>query len=391
MTVTQIYEIVNTITNEVTGGSAIVQEDLGNIVSIGETIANAYGYDNFTKKLVDHIGRMVFVNRKYSGRAPSVLMDGWEYGSIMEKVSAVLPGATENESWELENGSSYDPNIFVKPEVSVTYWNDRVTFEIQLSITERQVKSAFDSAGQMNSFISMLYTMVENSMTLKLDALIMRTINNLAASTVKADFGSNDFGGGSHVKAVNLLYAYNNGPNSGGTPLTAAKALSSTDFVKFASYTMANYIDRMAVYSKLFNIAGKERFTPRDRLHVVMLSEFKNAANVYLQSSTFHDQYTALPNAESVAFWQGSGTDYAFANTSKIYVTTAANDSVTVSGVLGVMFDRDALGVCCQNRRVTTNYNPKAEFYNNWYKMDAQYFNDTAENMVVFFVQDSAN
>ena len=117
-----------------------------------------------------------------------------------------------------------------------------------------------------------------------------------------------------------------------------------------------------------------------------MLADFKKAANVYLQSDVFHDNFTELPNAEVVPYWQGSGLDYGFESVSAINIKTASGEDVEVSGILGVMFDRDALGVTNLDRRVTTNYNPKAEFYSNWYKFDAGYFNDTNENFVVFFV-----
>ena len=383
MQVNQIYQIMNTVTSEILGGSAVVAEDLSNIVDIGTAIFNANAVDNYVKSLVNHIGRVIFVNRPYSGNVPSVLMDGWEYGSVLEKINAELPDATENESWELTGGKSYDPNVFYKPVVSAKFFNKRVTFEIPMSFTERQVKESFSNAEQLNGFLSMLYNAVDKSMTVKIDALVMRTINNMIGETLKADFAEGGYSAGSGVKAVNLLYLYN---QRNTTTLTAEKAITDPDFIRFASYEMGVYMSRMSKISNLFNIGGKDRFTPPDMLHVVMLSDFKKAANVYLQSDVFHDSFTELPNADIVPYWQGSGTGYGFNDISSINITTASGNAINVSGILGVMFDHDALGVTNLDRRVTTNYNPKAEFYNNWYKFDAGYFNDTNENFVVFFV-----
>lgn len=383
MEVKQIYQIMNTVTNEVLGGSAVVAEDLSNIVDIGTTIFNANAVDNYVKSLVNHIGRVIFVNRPYSGNVPSVLMDGWEYGSVLEKINAELPNATENESWELTDGISYDPNVFYKPVVSAKFFNKRVTFEIPMSFTERQVKESFSNAEQLNGFLSMLYNAVDKSMTVKVDALVMRTINNMIGETLKADFAEGNYSAGSGVKAVNLLHLYNNRYTK---TLTAENAITDPDFIRFASYEMGVYMSRMSKISNLFNIGGKDRFTPSDMLHVVMLADFKKAANVYLQSDVFHDSFTELPNADVVPYWQGSGTGYGFNDISSINITTASGVAINVSGILGVMFDHDALGVTNLDRRVTTNYNPKAEFYNNWYKFDAGYFNDTNENFVVFFV-----
>lgn len=383
MTVTQIYALLNTVAKELLGETAIVNEDLSNIVDLGDSFANKVGFDNYVKSLSDHVGKMLFVDRKYSGRAPSLLMQSWEFGSILEKVTMEMPEATENESWELQDGTSYDTNIFHKPVVSAKCWNGRTTFETPISITEMQVKSSFSSVSQLNAFISMIYTTIENAMTMKIDSLVMRTINNLIGETIYADYGANALNSKSGTKAVNLLYLYN---QRFATTLTAAKALTDLDFIRFAVLTMSNYTARMREMSKLFNIGGKARFTPADQQHIILLDEFRACADIYLQSDTFHNEYTALPKAESVVYWQGSGTDYAFSNTSAINIKTSGEHIISATGILGVMFDRLAAGVVCENSRTTSNYNGKGEFYNYWYKRDAGYFNDTDENCVMFFV-----
>ena len=382
MTVAQIYDIINPITKEILGETAIVNEDLSNIVDIGKEIFDATDVDNYVKSLVNHIGRVIFVNRPYSGGAPSVLMDGWEYGSVLEKISAELPEATENESWELTDGASYDPNIFYKPKVSAKFFNKRVTFEIPMSFTERQVKESFSNASQLNGFYSMLYNAVEKSMTIKIDSLVMRTINNMIAETLH-DFNNSGNYTGTGVRAINLLKLYN---DDKGTDLTAEKSIKDPDFIRFASYIMGLYMERLSKISSLFNIGGKDRFTPRDLLHVILLSDFAKASDSFSMSNTFHNEFVALPKGEIVPYWQGSGTDYSFSSVSSINVKTASGDTVNASGILGVMFDRDALGVTNLDRRVTTNYNPKAEFFSNWYKFDAGYFNDMNENFVLFYV-----
>ena len=383
MEVKQIYQLVNTTTQEVLGESAVVKEDLSNIVDIGTAVFNSNAIDKYVKSLVNHIGKVIFVNRVYSGSAPSVLMDSWEFGSVLEKIQADLPTASENESWELENGTSYDPNIFYKPTVSAKFFNSKVTFEIPMSFTEMQVKQSFSSVAQLNGFISMLYNSVDKAMTVKIDGLVMRTINNMIAETVHDEYASAELNTKSGVRAVNLLKLYNDKFTK---TLTPAQAITDPDFIRFASFTMGVYEDRLAKMSTLFNVGGKERFTPKDMLHVILLSDFAKSADAYLQSDVYHNNFVALPKAETVPYWQGSGVDYSFEEISKIHVNTSSNNEVTVTGVLGIMFDRDALGVTNLDRRVTTNYNPKAEFYTNFYKFDAGYYNDLNENFVVFIV-----
>ena len=410
MEVKQIYTLINSVSKEVLGKTDIVQEDLTGIVDLGTEVFNQNAVDNYVKSLVNHIGKVIFVNRPYAGKVPSVLMDAWEFGSVLEKISADVPEAEENDTWNLTDGQTYSQDVFHKPTVSAKFFNSKVTFEVPVSITERQVKESFSNAAQLNGFISMIYAAVEKSMTIKADALIMRTINNMIAETVLADaqaFGATaagdmagaDLASASTARCVNLLKLYNDkyfpadlplpgepapqNPNA----LTAAKAITDPDFIRFASYVMGTYADRLQSISTVFNVGKKERFTPKDMLHVVLLSDFAKAAQTYLYSDTFNRGDVLLPQAETVPFWQGSGQNYEFANTGHIKVKESGGKAVEITGVLGVMFDRDALGVCNLDRRVTTNYNAKAEFFNNYYKFDAGYFNDTNENFVVFFIE----
>lgn len=385
MLVNQLHTLINSVSKEILGTTAVVQEDLANVVDLGKAIFDATSVDNYVKKLVDHIGKVVFVNRLYAGGVPSVLMDSWEYGSVLQKVSSDMPVATANESWALEDGTDYSPDVFYKPSVSAKFFNSKVTFEIPLSFTEVQVKESFSSKEQLNGFISMLVTGVENSMTVKLDALIMRTINNMVGETLWAGLqvaGAIDPQKDS-VSAVNLLKQYN---TATGLTLTAAKAISDPAFIRYATYVIGMYQDRMSKVSTLFNAGGKERFTPKDMQHVVLLSDFSKASETFLMSATFNEDRVALPSHESVPFWQGSGLTYGFADTSSINVKTSSGKVVALTGIIGVIFDRDALGVSNLSRRVTTNYNAKAEFYTNFYKFDAGYYNDLNENIVVFFV-----
>ena len=311
MKVTQLHTLINAVTKEVLGETAIVNEDLTNVVDIGKTIINTENIDNYVKKLVNHIGKVIFVNRLYAGGVPSVVMDAWEYGSILEKISADIPEATENASWSLTDKQDYSPDVFYKPSVSAKFFNSKVTFEIPMSFTEKQVKESFSSAEQLNGFISMLTTSIENSMTVKLEALIMRTINNAIGETLATELNTAAAGQPlvidatkTTVKAVNLLKLY----NAQATPaLTEAKALTSPEFIRFATYQISMYSDRMAKVSKLFNLEGASRFTPKELQHTVLLSDFAKASETFLASQTFNAEKVALPKHETVPYWQGSG------------------------------------------------------------------------------------
>lgn len=383
MEIKQIYDIVNAATREAIGESAVVNEDLSNIVDVGDAILNARSLDKYVAALVDHIGRVIFVNRPYQGDAPSVLRDGWEYGAVLEKIASDMPEAVESETWNLVDGASYDMNIFTQPNVYAKFYNKKTAFEIDRSICDIQVKSGFSGAPQQDAFISMLFNEVDKSATVKTSEIIKRTISNFAGETFYDYNSGGTYTGAGNTRCVNLLSLYNTKYSKS---LSAADAIYDPDFIRFAVFTMNMYRARIKSMSTLFNIGGKARFTPADSLHFILLADFKAAADVFLQSGTFNEQYTALPNAETVPYWQGSGTAYGWDSVSSINVTTADGHSVSASGIIGVMFDHDALGVCNPERRVNSHYNGKGEFTNYFYKFESQYFNDLNENFIVFYV-----
>ena len=381
MKVSQIKDLVNSSLKEVDGTSTLLKEDLSNVVDVGKDILDKDDIDNFVKKLVDRVGKTVFNNRVYQGSAPSVLMDAWEYGSVVEKVDAELPKVEENDSWSLQDGKSYDQDIFYQPKVSAKFFNSKVTFDIPMSFTKMQVKSAFNSATELNSFITMLMTKVQNAMTLHLDGLIMKTINNFTAQVINSNKG---------LQVVNLLEGYN---KQTGQSLTSAKALTDPNFIKYANLMINTYRSRISQMSTLFNVGGVHKFTPKENQHLIILSDFASASKVYLESDTYNQQNVQLgSNYDTVPYWQGSGTSYAFTDTSSIDIAIkdgATTKEVKKSGILGVLFDTSALGVSCQNPRTTTAVNARAEFYTNFNKYDAMYYNDLNENFVVFMVADT--
>lgn len=393
MKVTQVATLINSVTSEIIGEGAVINEDLSNVVDIGKAIFDNTSYDNFVRSLVDHIGRVIFVDRVYTGNTLAIKRDAWEYGSVLEKIIAGLPAATENETWELEDGASYDPNVFTKPEVAAKFFDKRITFEIPLSIADKQVKSAFSSATQLNAFVSMLWGMVDKSMAVKLEGLASRLVNNMIATTVNASFpnvADNDYSGMTSVKAINLLYQYNTDYGlTGSSALTTSNCLLSADFLKYASLQIEKTLSRMTRISTLFNIGAQPRFTPRDKQHLILLSDFKAASDCMLQSGVFHDQYTALPNATEVPYWQGSGTGYALSSVANVHVEIPSGGStkeINVGYVLGCAFDDDALMLACLDERTTSNYNAKAEFTNYWRKVECGLLQDNNENFVLWYI-----
>ena len=373
MKVEQVYSIVNDTTKEVLGESDLVASDNNDLIDIGESVIDSRNMDNYVRTLVDHISKVVFVDRPYGGNVPSVLMSDSEWGAVTEKIKYIgLPEATENETWELNDGESYDPNVFTKPQVGAKFFSKRTTFEIPMSFTSRQIKTAFSNAGQLTAFFSMIENTIAKSLTVKQDSLIMKTIGNMALLT-KAD--------NTGVRYVKLGTMYRTQFNK---ETTGEALLYDPEFCRYASMTLKRIAKRMSGLTTQFNQGANPRNTESRYLHMILHSDFTSAADAYLQSDTYHEEFTKLPKAETVPFWQATTNGFAWNKTSTITaIPVGGSEAVTVNNVLGVLFDRDALGVCNLDRRVTSNWNGKAEFTNNWYKFDCGYFNDFDENFVL--------
>ena len=388
MKVKQIATILNTVINpEQIGETAVVNEDLSNIVDVGKalTAAGTFGenFDNFTKALIDQVGKVIFVDRVYTAQGPNLLRDAWEYGSVLQKVRCDLPDADDNKTWslaDLANGSTVDPFVITKPTVKAKYFNSKTTFEVPITLAEEQVKEAFKSPADMNRFMSMIENRVLMKRALCTEAMSKRTLNNLIAQKIHAK-----------SNVVNLLKDYNTAYTK---TLTAATCLSDPDFLKYCAKTIMMYKKYIAEASMLYNNDGYVTFTPEDRLEFTVLSEFSKDLQVYMYADTYNKEFVQLDGYSEVAYWQGSGTNNAFNEISKIDVKalTADGTEFTVSqkGVVAVMYDRDAAAICNENERVTSIYNPKAEYWNYFYKYDCAYMNDTAENCIVFIIDYAA-
>lgn len=399
MDVKQIYAIINDVRDQVLGEQDVKVTDLQGLVTTGDEIFNANKVDNYVKALVNRIGREVFVARKYSGGAPSVLMDAWEFGSVMMKVSGDLYDAQTNDSWKLEDGANYPQDVFHKPKVSVKFFNSKTTFSVKISVAEIQVKESFTSLEKMNSFMSMIFTDIDNTLQVGVDNLVMLTIDNFIGETIWEDYKETsgddevlgDLGAKSGVRAINVLYLFNTQFNKS---LKVEDAWYDPDFLKYFASLQFKYVGYLKKMSRVHNIGGKARFTPEDRLHYVILDDIKANANAYLQADTFHDEFTKLPNAEGVSFWQGSGSlnsAFTIDKMSTINIVTSGNHTINTSGILSVMFDRDALGVLCKDKRVKSHVTELEEFTTYKYIEDGEYFNDFNENFIVFFMADSTS
>ena len=374
----QIATILTEMYHETTGESAVVQEDLSGVIDGGMTLAElgatltAGGVDNYVKSLIDRIGKVIFRDTPvYNRIVPSIAVDGFEYGSVLEKIRCEVPDYEENKAWALVKGQTYDPFVFNPPTAEVVFYNNKEVFEIDISITEKQVKESFNSAMEMSRFFAIIENRILFKMHLASDMLAKRILNRLMAEKLTTD-----------NNVVKLLTLYN---TANGTDLTAEKAIVNADFLKFANQQIMLYSDYIANPSMLYNNAGYVTVTPKDRQKLVVLSQYERNSEVFMQSDTYHDELVKLQGFETIPYWQGTGNNSSMplSEISKINVKDGTTE-VTGNYIIACLFDKNACALYNKVLETTSQYNAKGRFTNYFHQFEASTMYDASENCVVF-------
>lgn len=401
MKITQIANCLNNVINELQIGASLAEgtlatfaDDLANIVDMGKTVLDYTGqsnenFDSFIRKMIDQVGKVIFVDRTYTSQAPNILKEGWEYGSILQKVRCELQDAQDNATWDLFNypkagGDNYpDPFELSPPDVQAKFYNSKVTYEVPITLTNYQLREAFRSASDMSRFVAMIENRIRMKRTLCNDGLIMATIANLIGRRLT----------GSNANTVVYLLDDYNATLDQADQLTEDEALTDAGFLRYAAATIMKYKKYLAAASLLYNDGAYVTFTPADKLKFITVADFAKNMETYLYSGTYHDEFVKMEGYEEVAYWQNAqdrmAIDTYIENTDK---TEGADASIEAknSYVVAVLFDDEAAAVCNQNDRVTSIYNPRGEYTNYFYKWDALYMVDTLENAVVFALTDES-
>jgi hypothetical protein len=380
-TVNQIYALINEVAKQTFGESAVTVTDTSTLVALGDKVLSSdVDTDKFAKTLVDRIGRTIFSIRRYTASGDDGLVkEPFEYGCIVQKIYVDLPEAKENKAWEIGE-SSYTPTYapVIKPSIKQKLFEKTVTWEIDVTIPDFMFRTAFTSAQGVATLIDAIFTTMDNYMEIALE-------NN--KNLTRATFIANKLNKGNPCGKHNLLAEYN---ALTGATLTVATCMRDIGFLKWASQQINLWASRMKKMSVLFNDENYKRHTPTTDLVVNVLQDFDSALVSYLESDTYHNEMVKLANTYStLPYWQGTGETYSFSDTSKIHVKLNKDTTVEQSGVIAVMYDRDAMGVTITKRNGTTERNNHDEYTNYYNKATYGYFNDMSENGIVFYVADA--
>lgn len=402
MKVNQISSMLNDTFKEVLGDENLFAEDLSNIVDAGKVITGSAdfegNFENYAGKIVDKVGRTIFWDRVYTAQDLGIWRDSWEYGSVLEKIRCDVGEYTDNNEWSLITHSnlgdndpydpdSYNDNISTKIEnmfkfypakVQAKYFNAKTTFKTTISITRKQLRSAFNSAADMARFIGMIEQRVRTKFEITKNQLQKMTLANLMAEHIAQK-----------KQVIDLKALYSATLASGKTaPATLNAALADKDATKFIAQKVTFYREMMSEPSKLYSATGEfYNHTPVADSRLIVIADVDSALRFNVYGDTFNEEFVKLNNYKVVPFWQTSGKSIegdSITYRSGINVTTSNGNKVTRNSIVGILFDRDAAMIANDEPDVRTQYNPDGNFTNFMYCADCSYYNDFDENCIVF-------
>lgn len=389
MKVNQIATMLNGVFAEEIGTSAPINEDLSNLISVGQIITSAstFGenFENYAGKIVDKIGKTIFVDRVYRAKDLGIWKDSFEYGSVLEKIRCDVGDFSKNCEWDLtkdgtSGGLDYNENLsthieelfkFIPAKTQAKYFNLKTTFKTVISITKKQLKSAFNSSSEMARFIGMIENRIASKMEISKDALQRRAVVNLIAEKIH------------NSKHIDLaaLYTAETGKTA---PATFQAALNDPDALRFIAKTMDHDRELMSVPSTIYGGGIFYTHTPVEDSRLIVISDLDEGLKFNLYSDTYNEEFVKLNNYKTIPFWQSSGTGMSLADRTTIDVKTVEGNTVKRNDIVGILMDKDAVMICNETPEVRSQYNADGNFTNYFYTYDCSYYNDYDENAVVY-------
>ena len=380
MGIEQAYSLIASLHEMATGQKTVTPTDESSFISVAQaTLVN--GYDPVLNAISQVIGRTLIDVRPYRRKFGGLEMSAERWGAIIRKINFIDTDPIANPTFALVDGSPVDQYVVKKPQVLETRYVGSDIWQGQYTIFTRQLDVAFQSAAEFASFMSGLMMHFSNEREQWLENMSRAAVANFIA-------GKNIIGGDG---VVHLLTEYNTATGLSLTATTVRQPANFPAFVRWLYARVEELSKKMAERSVLFQqqITGKPiiRHTPVEDQKVYILADFMAHMQAEVLSDTYHDNYLRLADTEAVGYWQAIDTPDALTVT-PVYIdktgAVATGTSQAMTNVVGVMFDRDAIGYnIYQDTLDSSPYNAKGQYYNLFNNVRVQYQNDFTEKGIV--------
>lgn len=377
MKLTQVATLLNeTIVPNLLGEGTTISADLSNIVDLGTALADVTAKDmqDFAKDLVVGVARNLFDSRAYRSETYGLMNDAREFGGVVQRVKVKLYSAVDSPIWTLQNGQDYFDGTYYGADIDSKIYTKNTIFQVKNSIPVEKFKQSFNSADGVMSLIATIEQQVDNTITMELNGLAKTTLQQMIASSV------------SNGQVIHLLTEYNTLAGlTGDDALTADTCLYNAPFLRWCAMTIVRLRDLTQDMNKKYNDGTIETFTPADDLRVTLLSEFARSIEFNMEADTFHNDIVSVGEYNVINFWQNSSNSMlpSLGVTAEVKTNVGEADPVTVSGVVGTIFDRYTAGLTARLDKITAQYIANGDYTTYFHHIANSRFIDTRNTGIV--------
>ena len=372
--VNQIYDLCNQIFQQMTGRTDIEAVDSASLVAMGNEVSNLGKNDLWLNTLARRIGLTIDSYRAYRNKFSDLYRTQVEWGALVQKLTVEMPDAVADDMYKVGqmNGQALDHYIINNPKAKQKIFDKETPYSFFITMQEKMLTEAFLNAGAMSSFVNQVFGKVQNKIEVVLEDLARVALVNMMCNL-------------STKQEIKLVTLYN---SKTGSTLNPQTALFDPAFMRFAIGMMNNIASKLETMSVLFNTDGYDRFTPKSEQRFYVLADFITQLETVVQYAAFSPQYVNKSVDIAVPYWQGvkEGDDINdIAVLSKVIGKVDSKVDKTIENVVGVLFDREAIGTFRQEEKVlTTPVNARGAYYNTFWHEKQMWFNDMSENAVIF-------
>ena len=372
--VNQIYDLCNQIFQQMTGRTDIAAVDSASLVAMGNEVSNLGKNDLWLNTLARRIGLTIDTYRVYRNSFSDLYRTQVEWGALVQKLTVEMPDAVADDMYKVGqmNGQALDHYIINNPKAKQKIFDKETPYSFFITMQEKMLTEAFLNAGAMASFVNQVFGKVQNKIEVVLEDLARVALVNMMCNL-------------STKQEIKLVTLYN---SKTGSTLNPQTALFDPAFMRFAIGMMNNIASKLETMSVLFNTDGYDRFTPKSEQRFYVLADFITQLETVVQYAAFNPQYVNKSVDIAVPYWQGvkEGDDVNdIAVLSKVIGKVDSKVDKTIENVVGVLFDREAIGTFRQEEKVlTTPVNARGAYYNTFWHEKQMWFNDMSENVVIF-------
>lgn len=357
------------------------------LIDIGRDIDELGTTEKFTKALVSLMAKFECTTLGYEMMFSDIVVDRIEWGGFVQRAKIDIADVYDDPMSAPVNKQSYAEleHTFFQPKVTAKVYEEGKDLMIPISISAEILKESFKGWDALNGFLSQIRESVRETRDMVMDSWANVLVNSAIAESCKAT--------NTEVKLKSMAVV--DGVNGVTADDSPEKLLLNKDFLAYASEKIGVIRSNMKARTDVYN--NKSLSVGAIQQSAYFLTPFIKARMNGLLADTYNrderdiGKFVEIPRWQSVKGESADTTPFGFSDVSSISFSADTTnklglgvDAVTLNNIIGVVFDKRALGICAFREKMTTNYTASADFWNEYLHLLINFILDTDYNIVAF-------